>query len=213
MDPRTEVGDRAWTPPVGRRPPPVGRRRPTSGWSTTTVVISDAMPKDVTSHLRALHASPNALHGKFAARIERLLTAGRVVKGMGDTAMSDGTISDDEEFEIRKAAMSIFSRCVFYLDPNSRLTTLSPADEAKSDFADASTHELAQTLTDCGGTVLTGTGALPVVRLRGVCTQPRWRVCVASARAPCFLRSRHAAGAGLPLASVRSLVHCLWRVR
>jgi hypothetical protein len=87
---------------------------------------------------------------------------------MGDTAMSDGTISDDEEFEIRKAAMSIFSRCVFYLDPNSRLTTLSPADEAKSDFADASNHELAQNLTDCGGTVLTGTGALPVVRLRGV---------------------------------------------
>ena len=38
--------------------------------------ISDAMPKDVTSHLRALHASPNALHGEFAARIERLLTAG-----------------------------------------------------------------------------------------------------------------------------------------
>ena len=100
------------------------------------------------------------------------------------------------------AAMPIFSRCVFYLDPNARLTTLSPADEAMSqDFADASTHELAQKLTDCGGTVLTGTGALPVARLRGVCTQPRWRACggreraTAVALAICSQR-RAAAGIG-----------------
>jgi uncharacterized protein with ATP-grasp and redox domains len=38
--------------------------------------ISDAMPKDVTSHIHALHASPNALHKEFASRISKLLEEG-----------------------------------------------------------------------------------------------------------------------------------------
>jgi hypothetical protein len=50
--------------------------------------------------------------------------------------------------------MGILSPCVFYLDPNARLSTLSLADEAKSqDFADSA---LRLTLQDCGGTVLSG---------------------------------------------------------
>jgi len=54
--------------------------------------------------------------------------------------------------------MGIFSPCVFYLDPNARLSTLSLADEAKSqDFADSETHALTLKLQDAGGTVLSGT--------------------------------------------------------
>ena len=57
--------------------------------------------------------------------------------------------------------MGIFSPCVFYLDPNARLSTLSLADEAKSqDFADSETHALTLKLQDAGGTVLSGTCGL-----------------------------------------------------
>ena len=56
-----------------------------------------------------------------------------------------------------RGEMGTFSQCVFYLDPNARLSTLSLTDEAKSqDFADSETHALRLTLQDCGGTVLSG---------------------------------------------------------
>ncbi len=106
--------------------------------------------------------------------------------------------------------MGIFSRCVFYLDPNARITKLSPADEAKSqDFADASTHELAQNLTDYGGTVITGTGALPVARLRGcgACAP----MCAGGASMQPPLRA--ALCSRRRLVSVESIVHSVWCVR
>ena len=58
---------------------------------------------------------------------------------------------------LARGEMGTFSQCVFYLDPNARLSTLSLTDEAKSqDFADSETHALRLTLQDCGGTVLSG---------------------------------------------------------
>ena len=97
--------------------------------------------------------------------------------------------------------MGILSPCVFYLDPNARLSTLSLTDEAKSqDFADSETHALRLTLQDCGGTVLSG-----MCGLRGCESTARVR-CGQSGRRQQAHKARAAAGAGR--VAERGLIAC-----